>query len=85
MSELTPLQPNGELAPSVRALLALFNADTDHKLSLAPVDSQPKVHLADGTLCEVDADGWPDSFDVDAPKVIDVQPIRVDDTEAPAL
>lgn len=83
MFGLNPLQPNNELAPSVRALLAFFNADTELKLSLAPVDSRPKVHLADGTLCEVGADGWPDSFDVDAPQVIDVQPTRVDETEAP--
>jgi hypothetical protein len=64
VSENIPFQPNRDLAPSVRILLADFNADTVHKLSLAPVDSQPKVHLADGTLCEVDADGWPDSFKV---------------------
>ncbi|MFQ6394981.1 hypothetical protein ACLMAJ_16140 [Nocardia sp. KC 131] len=64
MSEKIPFQPNRDLAPSVRILLADFNADTVHKLALAPVDSRPKVHLADGTRCEVDADGWPDSFRV---------------------
>ncbi|WP_406233011.1 hypothetical protein [Nocardia sp. NBC_01009] len=63
MPEMIPFQPAGEIAPSVRALLAAFHEDTARKLELAPVDSQPIVHQSDGTLCDVDDDGWLDSFD----------------------
>ncbi|WP_433660813.1 hypothetical protein ACQPW1_00540 [Nocardia sp. CA-128927] len=67
-----------EIAPSVRQLLAEFNADTLEKMRIAPVDSRPTIHQSDGTLCEVDADGWvrePD--EMDTPPVIDVEPISV--------
>lgn len=70
-----------EIAPSVRRLLAEFNEGTPEKLRIAPADSQPKVHLSDGTLCEVDADGWVYSpGDLDAPRGIDMQPISIIDS-----
>ncbi|WP_433714272.1 hypothetical protein ACQP2U_09190 [Nocardia sp. CA-084685] len=61
MSEVRPPRRD-DVTPSVRALLAIFNEDNSRKLALAPVDSQPIVHLADGTLGEVDENGWIDAF-----------------------
>ncbi|WP_280454174.1 hypothetical protein [Nocardia brasiliensis] len=74
-----------EIAPSVMRLLARWDADTPDKLRLAPVDSRPKVHQSDGTLREIDEDGWvrePD--ETDTSPVIDVAPISVRDTIAHA-
>ncbi len=62
MSEINPPRYH-DVAPSVRALLAIFNEDSLRKLALAPLNSQPIVHLADGALCEVDENGWIDAFD----------------------
>jgi hypothetical protein len=74
--------PTGEMAPSVRALLAEFHGDTLAKLELAPVDSQPTAHLADGTLCAVDASGWLETYDnLDKTEAIPVQPTSVRDSE----
>lgn len=53
-----PCPPNA-VAPSVKALLATFHADTAEKLQQAPSDSRPVLHRADGSWCEVGEDGWP--------------------------
>lgn len=52
-----------EIAPSVRALLAAFHEDTHRKLALAPIDSSPIFHAADGRLGRVDDDGWISDLD----------------------
>ncbi|WP_433680256.1 hypothetical protein [Nocardia sp. CA-119907] len=56
------LQRNN-IAPSVRALLATFHEATRLKLELAPSDSNPLCEGADGSLCEIGADGWPTEYD----------------------
>jgi hypothetical protein len=74
--------PAGEIDPSVRALLAAFHEDTRTKLELAPMDSRPTAHLADGTLCAVDASGWPEAYDnLDKTEAIPVTPTSVRDWE----
>lgn len=50
---------SGEIAPSVRDLLAIFHEDTMRKLELAPTDSAPKHHTSDGNVIEIGEDGWP--------------------------
>ncbi|MFD0362413.1 hypothetical protein ACFQZZ_13285 [Nocardia sp. GCM10030253] len=82
MSDMIPYLPPGEIAPCVRALLAVFHEDTAHKLSIAPADSRPTVHWSDGTLCAVDEDGWPEAYDnLDKLDAIPVRPASVRDTE----
>ncbi|WP_433198995.1 hypothetical protein ACQP1G_05530 [Nocardia sp. CA-107356] len=50
------------------------------KLELAPTDSAPKHHTADGEVIEVGEDGWPSDYeDPSAPEV--VQPARAVDIE----
>ncbi|MFD0361362.1 hypothetical protein ACFQZZ_07875 [Nocardia sp. GCM10030253] len=56
-----------ELASSVAALLAVFNEDTARKLAVAPDSGHAVVHYADGTVCEVDEDGWPADYDDSCP------------------
>ncbi|WP_433521183.1 hypothetical protein ACQPZ2_27975 [Nocardia pseudovaccinii] len=69
-----------EIAPSVRALLAAFNADTQDKLDLAPTDSAPIYEGADGSLSRV-VDGWVSDSDVELDKAdaITIQPTSVRD------
>ena len=59
MREIQPKR--NEIAPSVKALLAAFHDDTLAKLKLAPLQSNPKLQRVDGSWCNVDEDGWPDS------------------------
>ncbi|MEV6432802.1 hypothetical protein [Nocardia sp. NPDC051463] len=74
--------PPGEIAPHVRALLAVFHEDTADKLAIAPADSRPTIHGSDGTLCAVDEHGWPELHDdLDKLEAIPVRPISVRDTE----
>jgi hypothetical protein len=76
--------PEGEIAPSVRELLTVFHEDTRAKLELAPVDSRPTAHMTDGTLCVVDANGWPELYDnPEKLEAVPVRPISVRDTETP--
>ncbi|WP_433729037.1 hypothetical protein ACQP0C_40575 [Nocardia sp. CA-129566] len=56
MTEIPP--PWKDIAPSVQALLTAFHQDTWIKQELAPTDSTPVYQCADGTLYEVDEDGW---------------------------
>jgi hypothetical protein len=37
----------------------MFHEDTLRKLELAPTDSAPKQHTADGKVIEIGEDGWP--------------------------
>uniref|UniRef100_UPI003F495107 hypothetical protein n=1 Tax=Nocardia suismassiliense TaxID=2077092 RepID=UPI003F495107 len=70
-----------QVAPSVQRLLAEFNEDTVAKLRIAPADSRPTIHLSDGTLREIDAEGWVRApGEEDTPPTIDVDPISVIDT-----
>jgi hypothetical protein len=81
-NDVVVVLPAGEIAPSVRALLAAFHEDTRAKLELAPVDSRPNAHLADGTLCAVEASGWLEVYDnLDVTEAIPVAPISVRDSE----
>ncbi|WP_433621917.1 hypothetical protein [Nocardia sp. CA-120079] len=83
MFEVSPFYWN-EIAPSVRALLAEFHADTNHKLARAPVDSDAIYQRAsDGWLSPVDEDGWISDSDADLDRAdaITVTPISVRDTE----
>ncbi|WP_433733392.1 hypothetical protein ACQP0C_14250 [Nocardia sp. CA-129566] len=64
MAEVVRARPI-EIAPSVRALLAAFHEDTHRKLALAPIDSSPIFHAADGRLGRVDDDGWISDLDAD--------------------
>ncbi|WP_157110686.1 hypothetical protein [Nocardia anaemiae] len=61
MSEIDPRRrkPN----PTVQALLAVFNEETATKLRVAPVDSLPLFLRSDGSVCEVDVDGWLVEYD----------------------
>lgn len=79
-----PLQQRtGELDAWLRDQLAIFHAETAAKLALAPVDSAPLYH-ADGSLCPVDEDGWPDDYDdLDQADIVTVEPFTVVDTEFP--
>jgi len=80
-SDLGPYRPQ-EIAPSVRALLATFNADTQDKLDLAPIDSAPIYEGADGSLSRV-VDGWVSDSDAELDKVdvITIRPTSVRDGE----
>ncbi|MFE7802207.1 hypothetical protein [Nocardia sp. NPDC057440] len=81
---MTPHLPPGEIAPPVRALLAVFHEDTARKLAIAPTDSPPIVHRSDGTLCTVDENGWPELYDdLDKLEAIPIRPTSVRDTETP--
>jgi hypothetical protein len=76
--------PEGEIAPSVRELLTVFHEDTHAKLELAPVDSRPTVRMTDGTLCVVDANGWPELYDdLDKLEAVPLRPVSVRDSETP--
>ncbi len=83
MSELQSIRTN--IAPSVRALLVVFNEDTRRRLELAPVDSRPIYQSADGSLMPVDEDGWISDSDADLDKAdaIMIAPISVVNTETP--
>ncbi|MFQ6326678.1 hypothetical protein ACLMAL_11120 [Nocardia sp. CWNU-33] len=82
MSDMIRYLPPGEIAPHVRALLAVFHEETAHKLAIAPTDSRPTVHRSDGTLCAVDENGWPELHDnLDQLEAIPVRPTSVRDTE----
>ncbi|WP_227999919.1 hypothetical protein [Nocardia australiensis] len=59
MSEVVPSGPK-EVAPSVEALLADFHEDTPRKLGSARRCGRALVQFTDGSLCEVDEDGWPE-------------------------
>ncbi|WP_040700896.1 hypothetical protein [Nocardia vinacea] len=80
-SDLVPNRPQ-EIAPSVRALLSTFNADTQDKLDVAPIDSAPIYEGADGSLTRV-VDGWVSDSDAELDKVdvITIQPTSVRDRE----
>ncbi|WP_330250498.1 hypothetical protein OG874_30275 [Nocardia sp. NBC_00565] len=80
MSDIQPQRR--EIAPSVRALLAAFHADTRDKLELAPVDSAPIYQRADGSLSRV-VDGWISDSDADLDKAdaITLEPSSVRDIE----
>ncbi|WP_433728080.1 hypothetical protein ACQP0C_37965 [Nocardia sp. CA-129566] len=80
MSELEPGQR--EIAPSVRALLTMFNEDTPHKLALAPIASAPIYQGADGSLIRV-TDGWISDSDADLDRAdaITINPTSVRDIE----
>ncbi|MEU0504041.1 hypothetical protein [Nocardia sp. NPDC005998] len=73
-----------DIAPSVRALLAVFHEDTRRKLDRAPVDSRPLFQGADGLLMAVDEDGWISDSDADQDKAdaLTITPTSVVDTEA---
>ncbi|MFI6954340.1 hypothetical protein ACIBJI_12790 [Nocardia sp. NPDC050408] len=78
------LSHRSEIAPSVRALLAVFHEDTRHKLALAPTDSTPIYErFSDGWLSRVDENGWISDLDADLDKddAITVMPTSVHDTE----
>ncbi|WP_433205606.1 hypothetical protein ACQP1G_18320 [Nocardia sp. CA-107356] len=80
MSDIRPQRR--EIAPSVQALLAVFHESTRLKLERAPTDSRPLYERADGSICEVDEDGWPTEYDdLDRDDAIPVKPIRVSDFE----
>lgn len=83
MSELHSTRT--DIAPSVRALLAVFHNDTRQKLDRAPVDSRPMFQGANGLLTPVDEDGWVSDADTDLDKAdaLTITPISVVDTEAP--
>ncbi|WP_330253310.1 hypothetical protein OG874_01455 [Nocardia sp. NBC_00565] len=85
LSDLVPSRPQ-EIAPTVRALLAAFNADTQDKLDLAPTDSAPIYQGADGALRRV-VDGWISDFDTELDKAdaITIQPTSVRDIEAESI
>lgn len=71
-----------EIAPSVRAQLELFHADTVVKLRIAPDDSPPMYVLADGRIVDVDEDGWrADYDDLDRDDVVTIEPISVVESE----
>lgn len=72
-----------EIAPSVRALLAVFHEETHFKLDLAPIDSAPIYQRADGSVMPVDEDGWVSDSDAELDKddAIRIQPTSVRDTE----
>ncbi|WP_062983918.1 hypothetical protein [Nocardia anaemiae] len=55
--------PRNEISPSIEALLVAFHQDTWRKLELAPTDSRPLCHHADGSVYEVGEDGWPTEYD----------------------
>lgn len=80
MSDIQPQRR--EIAPSVQALLAAFHADTRDKLNLAPADSAPIYHAADGSLYRV-VDGWISDSDADLDKAdaITLEPTSVRDIE----
>ncbi|WP_330249303.1 hypothetical protein OG874_23510 [Nocardia sp. NBC_00565] len=82
MSELHSART--DIAPSVRALLAVFHEDTRQKLYCAPVDSRPMFQGADGLMMPVDADGWVSDSDADLDKAdaLTITPIGVVDIEA---
>lgn len=63
--------PRKEIAPSVRALLVAFHRETWFKLELAPTDSRPLCHSADGSLYEVGEDGWPIEYNETRPAPMD--------------
>lgn len=73
-----------DIAPSVRALLAVFHEDTRQKLDGAPVDSRPMFQGADGVLMPVDEDGWISNSDTDLDKAdaLTITPTSVVDIEA---
>ncbi|MGW4771623.1 hypothetical protein ACWEO2_26720 [Nocardia sp. NPDC004278] len=82
MTENRPQQDN--IAPSVQALLATFHEDTCLKLELAPSDSSPLCEHADGSLCEIGADGWPTEYDdQDEAEAITAESTHVHDNEEP--
>ncbi|WP_433194276.1 hypothetical protein ACQP1G_36785 [Nocardia sp. CA-107356] len=74
-----------DIAPSVLVLLAAFHEVTRLKLELAPVDSNPVCERADGSLCEIGADGWPTEYDddLDEAEAITVESNYVHDSEEP--
>lgn len=75
-------EPRGEIAPSVRALLAAFHEETHFKLDLAPVDSAPIYErTADGWLCRVGEDGWLLDADLDESDAIGGESVSVHDTD----
>lgn len=58
---MSPTQSwENELAPAVQVLLEAFHEDTPAKVQLAPDDSPPMLQRTDGSICELDEDGWPD-------------------------
>ncbi|MGW4772081.1 hypothetical protein ACWEO2_29095 [Nocardia sp. NPDC004278] len=80
MSDIQPQRR--EIAPSVRALLAEFHADTRDKLGLALTDSAPIYEGTDGSLSRV-TDGWISDSDADLDKAdaITITPTSVRDIE----
>lgn len=81
LSDLDASHPQ-DIAPSVRALLAAFNADTQNKLDLAPTDSVPLYQGADGALRPV-VDCWISDSDaeLDRDEAITIQPTSIRDRE----
>ncbi|MFE9322089.1 hypothetical protein ACIHDR_32855 [Nocardia sp. NPDC052278] len=78
MSEI----PQGEIAPSVRALLAAFHEETHFKLDLAPIDSMPIYErAADGWLCRVGEDGWLLDADLDESDAFRSESVNDHDTD----
>lgn len=71
-----------EIAPSVKALLAVFHEETPHKLALAPTTKAPVFHGADGVLRRV-VDGWISYSDaeLDRADAITITPTDVRDIE----
>ncbi|MET8878057.1 hypothetical protein [Nocardia sp. NPDC004604] len=81
---MTEHRQRNDIAPSVQALLATFHEDTRLKLELAPSDSNPLCERADGSLCEIGADGWPMEYDdLDEAEAITVESTHVHDSEDP--
>ncbi|MCU1644515.1 MAG: hypothetical protein JWN03_4790 [Nocardia sp.] len=76
MSEIEPTRT--DVAPSVKALLAEYHSDTPAKLALAPPDSRPILHDADGRLQRVTCEGWLGNGDED---MIGIAPARGHDTD----
>lgn len=76
--------PHREIAPSVKALLAIFHEETPHKLALAPTRKAPVFHGADGVLRRV-VDGWISDSDaeLDRADTITITPTNVRDIEEP--
>lgn len=73
-----------DIAPSVRALLAVFNEETFDKLALAPTDSVPIYQDANGFLIRA-VDGWVSDTDAELDKAdaITITPTGVRDIEEP--
>ncbi|MEU0500080.1 hypothetical protein [Nocardia sp. NPDC005998] len=63
-----------EIAPAVELLLTVFHEDTRRKLELAPTNSVPLCHSADGSLYAVGTDGWLVEYDdLDETEVVDAE------------